>query len=102
MGASTLNKKELFRLHMGEVKNDYATLMGDCEYYESQIESLQDENDKLRELLTTILNESNIDKSCVNCDLCEECASREGRWKGCLFNVRVEEKAKELGIEVEG
>lgn len=51
MGASTLNKKELFRLHMGEVKNDYATLVGDCEYYESQIESLQAENDKLRELV---------------------------------------------------
>lgn len=50
MGASTLNKKELFRLHMGEVKNDYATLMGDCEYYESQIESLQAENARLREL----------------------------------------------------
>ena len=50
MGASTLTKKELFRLHMGEIKEDYATLMGDCEYYESQIENLQDENDRLRKM----------------------------------------------------
>lgn len=62
MGASTLNKKELFRLHMREVEEDYAALIGDCEYYKSQIENLQDENSKLRELLRE-LHEDQCDAS---------------------------------------
>ena len=51
MGASTLNKKDLFRLHMREVEDDYAVLTRDCEYYKMQTESLQGDNTKLRELV---------------------------------------------------
>ena len=96
MGASTLNKKELFRLHIREVKDDYATLMGDCEYYESQIENLQDENDRLRKMCTDML-------MCINArearkSICWECEHHrdvDELRSACFLGL----DARKLGIE---
>ena len=60
MGAGTFTKKEMFRLHMREVEEDYTTLTRDCEYYESQYEELSEENDRLYQ--KTVALQSKIDR----------------------------------------
>ena len=72
---------------------------------------LRFENEKLRELVRDAWGDGYPDKSCGDCEIMDEChaeieeASKKGnsRWNTrCLFERRIEERMRDLGIEVDG
>ena len=73
-------------------------------------ERLRDENAKLRELVRDAWGDGHPDRSCEGCDIRDECHNdvermrKDGmvRFSRCLFELRIEERMRELGIEVDG
>ena len=73
-------------------------------------ERLEAENAKLRELVRDAWGDGHTDRSCEGCDIRDECHDdvdrmrRDGvlRFSRCLFELRIEERMRELGIEVDG
>lgn len=77
---------------------------------DSDHDQLKSENDKLRELVRDAWGNGHPDKSCGDCEIIDEChaeieeARKNGnsRWNTrCLFERRIEDRMRELGIEVE-
>jgi hypothetical protein len=69
------------------------------------------ENAKLRELVRDAWGSGHPDKSCGDCEIRDECHAEieearkkgNGRWNTrCLFERRIEERMRELGVEVDG
>ena len=78
--------------------------------YKEVIQGCKLENDKLRELVRDIWGSGHLDKSCADCEIRGECHAEieeaykkgTGRWNiGCLFERRIADRMRELGIEVE-
>ena len=67
------------------------------------------ENAKLRELVRDAWGDGHPDRSCEGCDIRDECHDdvermrKDGvlRFSRCLFELRIEERMRELGIEVD-
>lgn len=72
------------------------------------IRKLLNENSKLRKLVRDAWGSGHPDKSCGDCEIRDEChddmerLSRDGvlRFSRCLFELRIEDRMRELGIEV--
>ena len=73
-------------------------------------DQLKAENSKLRELVQDAWGDGHPDVSCENCEMMDEChaameearKSGNGRWNTrCLFECRIEDRMRELGIEVD-
>ena len=74
-----------------------------------RLADLMAENAKLRELLRDAWGNGHPDKSCGDCEIMDECHAEieearkkgNGRWNTrCLFERRIEDRMRELGIEV--
>ena len=69
---------------------------------------VRDENDRLRELVRDAWGSGHPDRSCEGCDIRDECHDDTERlrkdgifsFSRCLFELRIEERMRELGIEV--
>ena len=69
---------------------------------------LEVENAKLRELVRDAWGDGHPDRSCEGCDIRDECHNdvermrKDGmlRFSRCLFELRIEERMRELGIRV--
>lgn len=76
--------------------------------YELGRTSLAQENDKLRELVRDAWSDGHPDRSCEGCDIRDECHNdvermrKDGmlRFSRCLFELRIEERMRELGVEL--
>ena len=76
---------------------------------EREVDRLQAENAKLRELVRDAWGDGHPDRSCEGCDIRDECHDdvermrKDGmlRFSRCLFELRIEERMRELGIEVD-
>ena len=76
---------------------------------EREIDRLEAENAKLRELVRDAWGDGHPDRSCEGCDIRDECHDdvermrKDGvlRFSRCLFELRIEERMRELGIEVD-
>lgn len=75
-----------------------------------EIKRLAAENAKLRELVRDAWGNGHPDKSCGDCEIMDECHAEieeahkkgNGRWNTrCLFERRIEERMRELGVEVD-
>lgn len=78
--------------------------------HEQTIERMGAENAELRELVRDAWGSGHPDKSCGDCEIMDECHAEieEARKKGrslwntrCLFERRIEDRMRELGIEVD-
>ena len=61
------------------------------------------ENAKLRELVRDAWGNGHPDKSCGDCEIMDEChehMKNSHPFERCLFEIRIEERMRELGIEV--
>lgn len=75
---------------------------------ESDLEDAKAENAKLRELVRDAWGDGHPDRSCEGCDIRDECHNdvermrKDGmlRFSRCLFELRIEERMRELGIEL--
>lgn len=73
-----------------------------------EIGALKAENAKLRELVRDAWGDGHPDRSCEGCDIRKECHDdierlrKDGllRFSRCLFELRIEDRMRELGIEV--
>ena len=76
---------------------------------EREVDRLQTENAKLRELGRDAWGDGHPDRSCEGCDIRDECHNdvermrKDGmlRFSRCLFELRIEERMRDLGIEVD-
>lgn len=70
----------------------------------SENAKLKEENAKLRKLVRDAWGGGHPERSCAECDIADECFAHMGRmrWARCLFETRIEERMRELGIEVDG
>lgn len=94
---------------MAGVENDF-----ECVYIVksaalSILDEIDDENAKLRQLVRDAWGNGHSDKSCGDCEIMDECHAEieeackkgNGRWNTrCLFERRIEDRMRELGIEV--
>ena len=72
------------------------------------LQRANDENAKLRKLVRDAWGGGHPDRSCEGCDIRDECHNdvermrKDGmlRFSRCLFERRIEERMRELGIEV--
>lgn len=76
----------------------------------SSLAEIEEENAKLRELLRDAWGNGHPDKSCADCEIRDECHAEieeaykegNGRWNiRCLFERRIEDRMRELGVEVD-
>ena len=75
-----------------------------------RVGELEAENAKLRELVRDAWGDGHPDRSCEGCDIRDECHNdvermrKDGmlRFSRCLFELRIEERMRELGVEVDG
>lgn len=75
---------------------------------ESDLEDSKAKNAKLRELVRDAWGDGHPDRSCEGCDIRDECHDdvermrKDGvlRVSRCLFELRIEERMRELGIEL--
>lgn len=82
-------------------------LRDDLQRANAENAKLQDENAKLRELVRDAWGDGHPDRSCEGCDIRDECHDdvermrKDGvlRFSRCLFELRIEERMRELGIE---
>lgn len=82
----------------------------DCPSLVAYVEGLEAENVKLRELVRDAWGDGHPDRSCDGCDIRDECHDdvermrKDGvlRFSRCLFELRIEERMRELGVEVDG
>lgn len=90
-----------------EAANIEGTLLVNAEDAIEQVHCLQAENAKLRELVRDAWGDGHPDRSCEGCDIRDECHDdvermrKDGvlRFSRCLFELRIEERMRELGIE---
>ena len=76
---------------------------------DDSLQRLKAENAKLRELVRDAWGDGHPDRSCEGCDIRDECHDdvermrKDGvlRFSRCLFELRIEERMRELGIEVD-
>ena len=74
----------------------------------TEVMRLREQNAKLRELVRDAWGDGHPDRSCEGCDIRDECHNdvermrKDGmlRFSRCLFELRIEERIRELGIEV--
>lgn len=75
-----------------------------------EVVRLRHENAKLRELVRDAWGEGHPDISCGDCEIRDECHAEieeahkngNGRWNTrCLFERRIEDRMRELGIKVD-
>ena len=75
----------------------------------TEVMRLREQNTKLRELVRDAWGNGHPDKSCGDCEIIDECNAEieearkkgNGRWNTrCLFERRIEDRMRELGIEV--
>ena len=96
---------------LDEVKSENASLMGAAQVLGELCDKYKAENAKLRELVRDAWGNGHPDKSCGDCEIMDECHAEieeahkkgNGRWNTrCLFERRIEERMRELGIGYEG
>lgn len=84
-------------------------IMEPADWQDREMERLEAENAKLRELLRDAWGGGHPDKSCGDCEIMDECHAEieearkkgNGRWNTrCLFERRIEDRMRELGVEV--
>lgn len=89
--------------------NIEGTMLINAEDAIEQVRILQAENAKLRELVRDAWGDGHPDKSCGDCEIMDECHAEieearkngNGRWNThCLFERRIEDRMRELGVEV--
>lgn len=74
------------------------------------VADLLDENERLRGLVRDAWGSGHPDRSCDGCDIRDECHDdlermrKDGvlRYSRCLFELRIENRMREMGIEVNG
>ena len=74
-----------------------------------RVGELEAENAKLRELVRDAWGDGHPDRSCEGCDIRDECHDdvermrKDGvlRFSRCLFELRIEERMRELGVSAE-
>lgn len=62
---------------------------------------LREQNAKLRELVLDAWGNGHPDKSCGDCEILDEChehMKNSPPFERCLFEVRIEERMRELGV----
>ncbi len=92
----------------GEVAARHEAAWNEREYAVGKIAELEAENAKLRELVRDAWGDGHPDRSCEGCDIRDECHNdvermrKDGmlRFSRCLFELRIEERMRELGIEL--
>lgn len=74
----------------------------------AKADRLERENAKLRELVRDAWGNGHPDRSCGDCDIRDECHDdverlrKDGmlRFSRCLFELRIEDRMRELGVEI--
>ena len=101
-------------IHGAHARYDVANLLTDAAdtilSLRDRAQDLQAENVKLRELVRDAWGSGHPDRSCGDCDIRDECHNdierlRKGgmlRFSRCLFELRIEDRMRELGVEVDG
>ena len=92
-----------------EIKDSLRHISVETKSMEDKLLELEEENAKLRELVRDAWGDGHQYKSCGDCKMMDECHAENeeahkkgnGRWNTrCLFERRIEDRMRELGLEV--
>lgn len=102
-------EKRCYMAENAKLREQVASLIGRSFRTADKTDCLNAENAKLRELVLDAWGDGHPDRSCEGCDIRDECHDdvermrKDGvlRFSRCLFELRIEERMRELGIEVD-
>lgn len=94
---------------IAHLESDLDAAKNDLSIFSGELVKSKAENIKLRKLVRDAWGNGHPDKSCGDCEIMDECHAEieeahkkgNGRWNNrCLFERRIEDRMRELGIEV--
>ena len=92
------------------LKDEFRALVEEYDRLFALLKHESEQTEKLRELVRDAWGGGHPDKSCGDCEIMDECHAEieeahkkgNGRWNTrCLFERRIEERMRELGVEVD-
>ena len=78
------------------------TLRADINAFSDAAQALERENEKLRELVSSMMRFFEDGDWCTECDHARECDAQEQYEDDCLMRFVFRDRMRELGIEVRG